>query len=166
MGIEPFLISSTIRAVVGQRLIRRLHKESREQYVPSDEEKNELIRMFNLSSEESFKVIHELEKQAMEAGLGGDTPLSTDENGIKTLWRANKDFNTDDVREGYRGRIGIYEVLYNSPAVQKLIMTRSTSDDIQAQAISEGMITMQIDGLIKALRGETTIEEVLRVSRE
>lgn len=166
MGIEPFLISSTIRAVVGQRLIRRLHKESRENYAPSTEEQAEIIRMFNLHDERAFKIIHELEKQAAAAGLGGDTPLSTDENGIKTLWRANKDYNTDDVREGYRGRLGIYEVLDNSQAVQKLIMTRATSDDIQKQAISEGMITMQIDGLIKALRGETTIEEVLRVSRE
>ncbi|MGV9001469.1 MAG: GspE/PulE family protein [Candidatus Saccharimonadaceae bacterium] len=166
MGIEPFLISSTIRAVVGQRLIRRLHRGSRESYIPSEEEKAELIHMFNLRDGEAFKVIHELEKQAAAAGLGGDTPLSTDENGIKTLWRANKDYNNDDVREGYSGRIGIYEVLYNSTAIQKLIMTRSTTDDIQNQAISEGMITMQIDGLIKALRGETTIEEVIRVSRE
>ena len=166
MGIEPFLISSTIRAVVGQRLIRRLHKESREQYTPSEEEKAEIIKMFNLGNDQAFAVIHELEKQAAAAGLGGDTPLSTDEHGIKTLWRANKDFNNDDVSEGYRGRLGIYEVLYNSNAIQKLIMARATSEEIQNQAIREGMITMQIDGLIKALRGETTIEEVLRVSRE
>jgi len=166
MGIEPFLISSTIRAVVGQRLIRRLHKESRQNYVPSEEEKAEIVKMFNLTSPGAFKIIHELEKQAAAAGLGGDTPLSTDENGIKSLWRADKDYNTDDVREGYRGRVGIYEVLYNSNAVQKLIMAHATSDEIQNQAISEGMITMQIDGFIKALRGETSIEEVLRVSRE
>lgn len=165
MGIEPFLIASTVRAVVGQRLIRRLHKESRESYVPSDEEKASLIKLFNLREGQDFKVIHELEKQAAAAGLGGDTPLSTDENGIKTLWRANKSFNQDDVQEGYRGRIGIYEVLYNSSAIQKLIMAHATSEDIQNLAIREGMITMQIDGLIKALRGETTIEEILRVSR-
>ena len=165
MGIEPFLIASTVRAVVGQRLIRRLHKESRESYVPSDEEKASLIRMFNLREGQDFKIIHELEKQAAAAGLGGDTPLSTDENGIKTLWRANKSYNENDVQEGYRGRVGIYEVLFNSSAVQKLIMSHATSEEIQAEAIREGMITMQIDGLIKALRGETTIEEILRVSR-
>jgi len=166
MGIEPFLISSTIRAVIGQRLIRRLHRESRQSYVPTEEEKAEIARLFGLKGENAFAVIHELEKQAKAGGLGGDTPLSTDENGIKTLWRADKDFNNDDVREGYRGRIGIYEVLYNSPSVQRLIMAHATSDEIQTQAIREGMITMQLDGLIKALRGETSIEEVLRVSRE
>ena len=122
--------------------------------------------MFGLTSPDAWKVIHELEKQAMAAGLGGNTPLSTDENGIKTLWRADKDFTDDDVREGYRGRVGIYEVLYNSSSVQKLIMSHATSEEIQAQAVREGMITMQLDGLIKALRGETTVEEVLRVSRE
>lgn len=166
MGTEPFLIASTIRAVVGQRLVRRLHKESRQSYVPTEEEKASIIKLFNLREGQDFRIIHELEKQAAAAGLGGDTPLSTDEHGIKTLWRANTDFNQEDVQEGYRGRIGIYEVLYNSEAIQKLIMARATSAQLQAQAISEGMITMQIDGLIKALRGETTIEEVLRVSRD
>ena len=166
MGIEPFLISSTIRAVVGQRLIRRLHKESRQSYTPSEEEKAELLHSFGLEGPDAMKIIHELEKQAAAGGLGGDTPLSTDENGIHTLWRADKDVNNNDVHEGYRGRSGIYEVLYNSATIQKLIMARATSDEIQAQAIREGMITMQLDGLIKALRGETTIEEVLRVSRE
>lgn len=166
MGIEPFLIASTIRAVVGQRLIRRLHKESRQQYTPSEDEISEIAKMFGLNDENAFKVIHELEKQAMAAGLGGDTPLSTDEHGIKTLYRADPNNNSDDVHEGYRGRIGIYEVLYNSNSVQKLIMARATSDEIQTKAIQEGMITMQLDGLVKALRGETTIEEVLRVSRE
>ena len=62
-------------------------------------------------------------------------------------------------------KMGIYEVLKNSESIKKLIMTQGTSDEIQAKAIQEGMMTMQLDGLIKALRGETTIEEVLRVSR-
>ena len=166
MQIEPFLIASTVRAVVGQRLVRRLHKESRTTYVPSEEEKASIVKLFHLPEGQAFQYIHQLEKQAMAAGLGGDTPLSTDENGIKTLWRADANFNQESVQEGYRGRIGIYEVLYNSAAVQKLILNRGTSDQIQEQAITEGMITMQIDGLIKALRGETTIEEVLRVSRD
>lgn len=166
MGIEPFLIASTVRAVVGQRLVRRLHQGSRQSYAPSDEEKAELIKLFNLREGQDFKIIHELEKQAAAEGLGGDTPLSTDETGIKTLWRADKEFHDDDAQEGYKGRIGIYEVLPTSQAIQKLIMSHATSDQIQKQAIDEGMMTMQIDGLIKALRGETTIEEVLRVSRD
>ena len=166
MGIEPFLIASTIRAIVGQRLVRKLHKDSRQSYEPSEDEKKEIFKIFKLEEGASFRALHELEKQAAAAGLGGDTPLSTDENGIKSLWRADNNFNDDDVQEGYRGRIGIYEVLYNSDPIQKLIMARATSDQIQDKAIEEGMVTMQLDGLIKALRGETTIEEVLRVSRE
>lgn len=166
MGIEPFLIASTIRAIIGQRLVRRLHKETRISYTPSDEEKNAIADMFNVKGDDAFRHIHELEKKAKEDGLGGDTPLSTDEHGIKTLWKNNDDYSTDDVQNGYRGRVGIYEVLYNSSAVQKMILNRATSDQIQEKAIEEGMITMQMDGLIKALRGETTIEEVYRVSRE
>jgi type IV pilus assembly protein PilB len=166
MGIEPFLIASTVRAVVGQRLVRRLHQASRVSYQPTEEEKSEIFKLFNLKEGQNFKVIHELEKAAAAEGVGGDTPLGTDESGIVTLWRANKEFNDDDAQEGYKGRFGIYEVLTNSSAIQKLIMSHSTTEQIQRQAIEEGMMTMQIDGLIKALRGETTIEEVLRVSRD
>ena len=166
MDIEPFLIASTVRAVVGQRLVRRLHKDSRQSYTPTKEEVEEIFRMFKLDETTAYKALHELEKQAAAAGLGGDTPMSTDETSIKTLYRADPSINNNDIREGYSGRVGIYEVLYNSHDVQKLIMTRGTSDQIQQQAIKEGMVTMQIDGLVKALRGETTVEEVLRVSRD
>ena len=166
MGIEPFLIASTIRAVVGQRLVRRLHKDSRQSYIPSQEEVASVLKAFHLEGPNIMRAIHELEKQAVAGGLGGDAPLSTDENGIKTLWRADKEHNTEDVHEGYRGRVGIYEVLTNTESIQKLIMAHATSDDVQTKAIQEGMITMQIDGLIKALRGETTIEEILRVSKD
>lgn len=166
MGIEPFLIASTIRSVVGQRLVRKLHVGSRQQYTPTEEEKNEIYRLFGISSAQDIKLIHELEKQAASEGRGGDTPLATDETGIKTLWKEDSNFNDDDAQEGYKGRVGVYEVLINSDPIQRLIMARATSAQIRNQAISEGMITMEIDGLIKALRGETTIEEILRVSRD
>ncbi len=166
MGVEPFLIASTVKAVVGQRLVRRLNKSSRQSYVPSEEEKQAVIRMFNLHDGQDFKYIHELEKQAVAEGIGGDAPLSTDEHGILALWRADVDDNDNASHNGYKGRIGTYEVLANSLNIQKLIMSNSTSNQIQTQAITEGMVTIQTDGLIKALRGETTIEEVLRVSKE
>jgi len=166
MGIEPFLIASTVRAVVGQRLVRRLHKESRQNYEPTQTEKDEIARIFNIRTPEEFSYIHQLEKQAAESGMGAGLPLSTDETGIRTLWRPNHEISEDGVHEGYRGRVGLYEVLVNSTAVQKMIMSHATSDQIQQQSRSEGMVTMQLDGLIKALRGETTIEEILRVTRE
>lgn len=166
MGIEPFLIASTVKAVVGQRLVRRIHKVSRQSYAPTEEEKQAVIRMFNLRDGQDFKYIHELEKQAAAEGIGGDAPLSTDEHGINALWRADSEDNNEGAHNGYKGRIGVYEVLGNSLDIQKLIMSNGTSNQLQTQAITEGMVTMQTDGLIKALRGETTIEEVLRVSKE
>lgn len=166
MGIEPFLIASTVRVVVGQRLVRKLNPDTKKAYQPSEEEKQMIIRMFNLKSGQNFSYIHELEKQAAAEGVGGDTPLSTDENGIKTLWQADPDDNKDGALGGYRGRVGIYEVLDNSVVMQKLIVADATSNQLKEQAISDGMITMQTDGLIKALRGETSIEEVIRVTKE
>ena len=166
MGIEPFLIASTVKAVVGQRLVRRLRAETRVQYQPTEEEKAAITKLFNLRPGTSFAHIHELEKKAAAAGIGGDTPLSTTPEGIKFLWHAKEDDNDDGAQGGYKGRVGIYEVLGNSLSVQKLITTNATSNEIQEQAIGEGMVTMQADGLVKALRGETTIEEVLRVTKE
>lgn len=166
MNIEPFLIASTVKAIVGQRLVRRLSRTTRVNYAPTEEEKAAVTKLFNLPEGEDFRYIHELEKKAKEAGVGGDAPLSTDERGINVLWKAKEDDNEDGAHSGYKGRIGVYEVLGNSSAIQKLIVANATSADIQEQAINEGMMTMQVDGLIKALRGETTIEEVLRVTRE
>ena len=166
MGIEPFLIASTIRAVVGQRLVRKVNHSTRQKFVPTEEEIQLIINMFGLKSGQSFSYIHELEKQAAAEGIGGDTPLSTDENGILSLWKADYKDNTDGTLNGYKGRVGIYEVLINSVPIQKLIVANATSNQIHEQAMSEGMVTMQTDGLIKALRGETTIEEIIRVTKE
>lgn len=166
MGIEPFLIASTVRVVVGQRLVRLLNKTTRQSYAPTEEEKQAVMRMFNLNVGQNFKAIHELEKRALAEGVGAGLPLSTDENGILALWRADDNDNDNDSHNGYKGRTGIYEVLANTLNIQKLIMTNATSNQIQTQAIVDGMISMQTDGLIKALRGETTIEEVLRVSKD
>ncbi|HMS92891.1 MAG TPA: GspE/PulE family protein [Candidatus Saccharibacteria bacterium] len=166
MEIEPFLIASTVKAIVGQRLVRRLARSSRISYEPTDEEKQAVLALFSLKEGESFERIHELEKAAAEAGIGGDAPLSTDKDGIRTLWKADTEDNEDGAHAGFKGRVGIYEVLGNTLAIQKLIMAGATANEIQDQAIEDGMMTMQLDGVIKALRGETTIEEVLRVTRE
>ena len=166
MGIEPFLIASTVRVVVGQRLVRRIRHETRQSYKPTEAEAVMIVKMFNLKPGQDFSFIHELEKKAASEGVGGDTPLGTDEHGIINLWRADLNDNVDGAQGGFRGRVGIYEVLTNSVAEQKLIVSNATSNQLREQAISEGMLTMQIDGLIKALRGETTVDEIIRVTKE
>ena len=67
---------------------------------------------------------------------------------------------------GYQGRMGIYEVLEVDTSISRMIVGRSTSEDIQAAAVHAGMLTMQQDGFVKALLGKTSIEEILRVTRE
>ena len=166
MGIEPFLIASTVKAVVGQRLVRRLRHETRLQYVPTDKEKEQIRRLLDIQPGESFARVHELEKQAAAMGIGGNAPLATTPDDILFVWKPKQDDNDDGAQGGFKGRVGIYEVLGLSVQMQKLITANATSDDIQKQAITEGMLTMQSDGIIKALRGDTTVEEVLRVTRE
>lgn len=165
MNIEPFLIASTVRAVVGQRLVRRLCHVCRTSVQPSTEEHAAMERTFNLDTL-TYKTLHELESTALTQGVGKDSPASTDESKITSVWKASQKGCDECNHTGYKGRVGIYEVLGNSTSIERMIVSNATSQTIQDQAVSEGMLTMQIDGLIKALRGDTTIEEVLRVTKE
>ncbi len=175
MKIEPFLIASTVRVVIGQRLVRRLCSQCRESYQPETAQLKQLAKTFDLDDGAQAH-IHQLEKQALDDGIGKSNAakvsakpadsLSTTPSNITHLWRAHPDGCDACNHTGYKGRIGIYEVLNNSMEVQRLIVANATSDIIQNAAIKEGMLTMQLDGLIKALRGETTIEEILRVTSD
>jgi len=176
MGIEAFLIASTVRAVVGQRLVRRLCVDCRESVEPDEVTLKRLHEAFHLDEAGGMSQIHELEKQALEGGIGktntstvsklSTADLSTTESKITRIWKAHDGGCDACSHTGYRGRMGIYEVLGNTQTIQKLIVGNATSDVIQEQSIKEGMITMQVDGFIKALRGQTSIEEILRVTSE
>jgi type IV pilus assembly protein PilB len=171
MGIEPFLIASTVRAVIGQRLVRRLCIKCRERYEPDETEVKGIAKMFHLDEPKVMLRYHELEKEALKGGIGksedgGQDELSTTENTVAFLWKAHKGGCDACNHNGYKGRVGIYEALGNSSEVQNMIVNNTTSEKIQAQAILEGMVTMQMDGFIKALRGMTAVEEILRVTRE
>lgn len=157
MNIEPFLIASVVRVVIGQRLVRRLLPEDCEQYTPTDEERKEIERVFSIKTKSDWDSILKLLQEAQEHfGQPKSTKLQ--------LWRPKANLPND--RTGYKGRMGIYEVLKNSDTIQNLIVSSSTSEEIQETAVKEGMVTMQLDGLIKAFLGMTSIQEILRVTRE
>jgi type II secretory ATPase GspE/PulE/Tfp pilus assembly ATPase PilB-like protein len=176
MGIEPFLIASTVRAIVGQRLVRRLCVDCREVYEPEAPVLKQIDEIFGTDQAAMMKHIHELEKEALEAGIGKSNiskinkqspePLGTTETKITKLWRVHEGGCDNCGHVGYKGRMGIYEVLGSSSEIQSMIVSNATSEVIQTEAMKEGMIIMQIDGFIKALRGQTTIEEILRVTAE
>jgi type IV pilus assembly protein PilB len=170
MNIEPFLIASTVRVVIGQRLVRRLCLDCREVYKPDEAELKQLAKAFSINTD-SIKHIHELESKALEDGIGKaegaklpTNELSTTASGITKLYKAHDDGCANCNHTGFKGRIGIYEVLPNNEEIQKLIVSSGTSEVINREAINEGMLTMQTDGFIKSLRGETTVAEVLRVT--
>lgn len=175
MSIEPFLIASTVRAVVGQRLVRRLCVDCREEVTPDAPILKQIAEIFGTDDAATMKRVHQLEEQALAGGIGKSnsgksqtdtTKLSTTDSKITKLFKVHDGGCESCNHVGYRGRMGIYEVLDNSVELQKLIVANGTSDQIQQQSVKEGMVTMQIDGFIKALRGQTTVEEILRVTSE
>lgn len=174
MGIEPFLIASTVRCVVGQRLVRKLCPDCREAFAPDATMLGDIAKALRIKDSATMARIHKLEELATKEGLGAGlisktnkadlTKLGSSEKGITQLWRAKEDGCDTCGHTGYKGRAGIYEVLDNAEPVQKLIVQNATSDAIENAAIDAGMMTMQMDGFIKALRGMTTIEEIMRVT--
>lgn len=155
MGIEPFLIASTVRAVIGQRLVRRLVNP---QPYQSDKTETEMIhRSIGDILPES-----EATMQAVAQDLGYKSlPLRT-----QNAYTLYKGADGPDAAGGYKGRLGLYEVFEVSEAIQELIMKRASSSEIQKAAQAEGMITMQQDGYLKALAGKTTISEINRVAAD
>lgn len=140
MGVEPFLITSSINAVVGQRLVRRICDDCREQVEIPPAVKTFIQKQLSAVPSGQLKDVN-LERLVFYHGKG--CPNCTN---------------------GYRGRIGIFEVLPMTPKIEDLAVAKDTANAIKREAISEGMITMMQDGLMKALKGITTVDEVMRVT--
>lgn len=153
MGIEPFLIASTVRTVIGQRLLRR-NASNRETY---DASKMEIEAIQATLSSKLPKADTERKKFADEFGYE-TLPLVGD-----SAYTLTRGVDSPDAPGGYKGRVGVYEVFSISPEIQELIIQRATSGDIQRVAQEQGMVTMREDGYFKALHGDTTIDEVNRV---
>lgn len=131
MGIEPFLISSSVNGFLAQRLVRTICPDCRESYKPDPKQLQELsIKPSQLKGGKLYR------------GKGCEKCLNT----------------------GYSGRTGIYELLEMTNSIRKLVLSNSDAVSIKEAALSEGMVTLLMDGISKAIDGITTIEEVMRVS--
>lgn len=149
MGLESFLLVSTLRVAIGQRLVRKL-SDDKLPYILTKAERDELSNKVDLNL--VLKTLKE-EKVVAETATWNDI----------TFFRPKEKGETED---GYRGRMGIHEVLEMSPTIKEMVMSGKTGDEIEVQARKEGMLTMLEDGIYKAARGFTSIEEVLRVINE
>lgn len=149
MEIESFLVTSTVNVVIAQRLIRKL-TDVKEKYSLDEKELEELGKSVNLD-----KVLDYLKKQ--------DIVEKKKTWGDIVFYRPKPSQESED---GYKGRLGVYEVFEVSSAVRELILHGASTDDLEKQAKTEGMLTMVEDGIFKAVQGLTTIEEVLRVTYE
>jgi len=151
MQVPTFLISSTLNIIIAQRLVRKICKNCIESYQLDENSIKELERQFNLA---------EVSKSLTEKGLlvaGQD---------IKTVlfYRGKGCHQCGD--SGYKGRLGIYEAFENNNKISELIIKKASREELEKIVLEQGMITMAIDGFIKAKNGITSIEEVLRVTRE
>lgn len=140
LGGEPFLIASVLDAIVAQRILRRVCDYCKEEYIPEETVIKDIVTTLGPLLPKKF--------------TDGSTPL-----------RLYKGKGCEECGgSGYLGRIGVYEVLGITQAMNHLIFKSASTADIFDQAIKEGMVTMKQDGYIKSLEGKTTIEEVIRTT--
>lgn len=149
MKCEPFLLVSTIKIIIAQRLVRRL-SETKIQYFLSDDELAQLGEKIDLD-----RVLEFIRKENII-----DSKLS---------WKQipfYKPGQVDETNDGYKGRVGIHEALKVTATIKELIIKNATADAVQEQAKKDGMLTMIEDGIFQCVQGMTSIEEVLRVAND
>ncbi len=156
MGIEPFLLASTLNVVIGQRLVRRI-TEKREMYKSSEIETTSINSIVGdllpTTKEDVAKVSEDL-------GYPG-LPVKND-----AFYMLAKGVDTKEAPGGYKGRAGLYEAITVDEEIQKMIVKHSTAAEIMRLARSKGTVTMRQDGILKVLSGITSIEEVNRVASD
>jgi len=140
MGIDAYLVASTVNVAIGQRLVRKICEKCKESHTLTEAEQKNLL----LSLPPRLK--------------------QHDSDTLNTFYQGKGCKNCENT--GFSGRIGIYEVLVVSPNVREAILNRAPSSQIKDIAIKEGMTTMFEDGLLKAAEGKTTLSEVLRTINE
>jgi type IV pilus assembly protein PilB len=155
MGAEPFLIASTVNVIVAQRLVRKLCPECRQEFRLDAKEITSLGKSIDVDS-----VFSVLQKDS-ELGKVVGSARSLEE--VKFYRPGGCDACGG---EGYKGRLGVYEVLPMDEDVRKLVTQSGTTEEINQAAQKNGMLSMIEDGFLKAAQGATTIEEVLRVTKE
>ncbi len=155
MGIEPFLIASTVHTVIGQRLVRSIPEEISESY-QSDIAETEAIKQ----TIGNLLPTSEKEQKSVGEDLGFENLPLKSQNAY-TLYKGQ---NSPDNPGGYKGRVGLYEAFNVSEKIQDLILKQATSGEIQKAAQSQGMITMRQDGYLKALSGMSSLIEINRVA--
>lgn len=149
MGVQSFLITSTVKTIIAQRLVRRL-TDKKEKYFLSEGEKKELSKIVDLDRVLNFlKEEKIVDKGATWNKIPFYRPKGDEEN-----------------ESGYKGRVGLHEVLEVSSIIKEMILKGSTNDEIEERAKEEGMMTMLEDGVFLAVQGITSTEEVLRVVSE
>jgi type IV pilus assembly protein PilB len=170
MGVQSYLLASTLRCIVAQRLPRRICKECMEAY-PAPPEVVKNIKEV-LAGKQEFDLVPYLQRvyESKRASAGGEQitmrppEVGPDGEPVIYLYRGTGCDRCGGM--GYSGRIGIFEVLDVSEKISRMIMDNVSADEIKEAAVEEGMLTMIQDGYLKALEGITTLEEVLRVSKE
>jgi type II secretory ATPase GspE/PulE/Tfp pilus assembly ATPase PilB-like protein len=165
LSIQNHDIAHVLRCIIGQRLVRSLCQHCRIK-VPADETTiNRVKAIVDQFPLYSFEDIHLIEKAAASSGIGGSEGLVTTNNKIQSIWEPNPEGCDSCHETGFAGLTGIFEVMQMTAALKQSVVKSADTQDITSNAIEEGMIPFAIDGLIKAFRGITTLDEIERAQQ-
>ena len=163
--IEPYLLAHTVKAVASQRTVRRLCDNCKQIYTPDEPEMIHILKTLGVKTAAHLQRVRDLEQQAIAEKLVVGSSPASDKGFIGSLYRASKDGCAECNHTGYKGTIGIHEVMPISEAIQSLIVSRATPEVITNQSIQEGNPTLQMDGLVKVILGITSVDEVMNATQ-
>jgi type II secretory ATPase GspE/PulE/Tfp pilus assembly ATPase PilB-like protein len=163
MNEENFLFANALKIVISQRLIRRLCPQCRIFYTPDQNELKGVEKTFGITTAAARLQVHQLEHEAIREGIGDDSSVTT-QKGLHSLWRASDDGCIACHHTGYQGSLAVTEVLsaFDNETADALLSPVLPAK-LHKTALKDGFVPMELDGLIKALRGQTTLTELLRV---
>lgn len=174
MNISRAQAANSLIAFSSQRLVRRLCSNCREKFLPDKSLMKLVTELFGLNDPVKMKSLHSLENQFVSETILRDVAskvakadnLNTTETKIKYLWRDHKGGCDDCQQTGYRGYVGLFEVINVSSAIKKLMVSLASAKVIIARATSEGTNDILTDGLVKALQGLTSINEIIALEQK
>lgn len=162
--VEPYLLSHTLRASIGQQIARKLCTNCRQRHKLTDSERREWQERLGINNAKRRSRVHQLEQDAMENGLG-DREMNSTPTGLTHIWEAGPGGCPECHRTGYKDVIVLNEVIIPSNDFRSLLNrnTPPTAAELRQEALNQNYIPLALDGLIKSLRGQTSIQEVVRV---
>ena len=162
-GLDKYTAAKHIHLAIGHEQVRTLCNNCKQMYAPTEEEVNKILGAFSNDKNLAIEKLHLLEIAAKDSGIAAERKLSTSFEKIEHLFRARAGGCQNCKYEGYKGSVGVFEIIKNTESLQKIILADLGVDALRKEAQRVSSLNIQQDAIVKMLRGITSSEEALKI---